>query len=145
MEKKKILFDKFEFPVLKGLQYLRDEEKPVTDYLFVNRPDESFSMYFEQGMKPYTPPTESATDEYLLFEVKRSDRIIRFYCPARHNKKLRSMMWYFYVELFDADGTRHGLPGQMRVTRPLLTPCALKKKPKFFEILENVAIATTSL
>ena len=37
----KIRFDKFEFPILKGLEYLRDEEKPVTDYLFVNQPDET--------------------------------------------------------------------------------------------------------
>ena len=43
---KRVLFEDFEFPVVKGLEYLMDEENPKTDYLFINEPSEKFSMYF---------------------------------------------------------------------------------------------------
>ena len=49
MTRKRILFDKFEFPRVKGLEYLLDEKKSITDYLFVNEPHDGFSMYFENG------------------------------------------------------------------------------------------------
>ena len=51
MLEKRVLFEDFEFPVVKGLEYLMDEENPTTDYLFINEPSEKFSMYFERGQR----------------------------------------------------------------------------------------------
>ena len=138
----KIRFDKFEFPILKGLEYLRDEEKPVTDYLFVNQPDETFSMYFENGMQRFAPPGEDMERDYFLFELKRPNRKISFFCPERR-KNMNAVMWYFYVELFGTDGTVHGLPGQIRIDTDAACIRLMKDKPKFLEVLENVALATT--
>ena len=80
MTEKRILFDKFEFPRIRGLEYLLDEEKAVTDYLFVNEPHEKFSMYFENDFPIFQVP-ENSERSYCLFEIKRPDRMIKFFCP----------------------------------------------------------------
>ena len=80
MTDKRILFGDFEFPRICGLDYLLDEKKPVTDYLFVNEPRDCVSMYFEDGFPIFTVP-ESSERPYCLFELKSPDRIIKFFCP----------------------------------------------------------------
>ena len=75
MTDKRILFGKFEFPRMRGLEYLLDEEKPVTDYLFVNEPNERFSMYFAEGFPRFTVP-ENSDREYCLFEIRRQRKKI---------------------------------------------------------------------
>ena len=109
MTDKRILFGDFEFPRTNGLKYLLNEELLVTDYMLVNEPHDSFSMYFENGFPIFTIP-ENSERPYCLFEMKRSDRRIKFFCPERH-KNVR----YFYVEVLDEKGVAHGLPGQVRV------------------------------
>ena len=144
MTRKRILFDKFEFPRVSGLEYLLDEKKSVTDYLFVNEPHDGFSMYFENGFPTFTVP-ENSERPYCLFEMKLSDRIIKFFCPEKH-KKLSCVVWYFYVELLDERGVVHKLPGQVRVRRkePFLRMGG-SEKPKFLEILEQVKLSKTSV
>ena len=113
MTDKRILFGNFEFPRVSGFEYLFDEKKPITDYLFVNEPHEKFSMYFENGFPIFEVPKNSDRS-YCLFEIKSPGRKIKFYCPEKH-ANLDTVVWYFYVELFDSDGTPYGLPGQVRV------------------------------
>ena len=104
MLEKRVLFEDFEFPVVKGLEYLMDEENPTTDYLFINEPSEKFSMYFERGQNPFDISKTSATDKtYCLFQIKRQNRTIHFYCPERLPNR-ESAMWYFYVEILDENG-----------------------------------------
>ena len=143
MTNKRILFGKFEFPRIHGLEYLLDEEKTVTDYLFVNESNERFSMYFEEGFPRFTVP-EHSDREYCLFEVKRKDRRISFFCPERH-KNLKSVVWYFYVELFDENGRVHELPGQITVGFDLSVVQIMKKKPQFIEVLENITLNTSAV
>ena len=139
MTDKRILFGDFEFPRTSGLEYLLNEEKLVTDYLFVNEPHEKFSMYFEDGFPIFVVP-ENSERPYCLFEMKSGGRKIKFFCPEKR-KNLDTVVWYFCIELPDGEGTVHSLPGQVRVTFD--TPCALAAKPKFLEVLETVALATT--
>ena len=82
MNDKSIHFGMFEFPRMSGLEYLLDEGKTVTDYLFVNEPNERFSMYFEEGFPKFTVP-EHTSGEYCLFEIKRKGRRINFFCPEK--------------------------------------------------------------
>jgi hypothetical protein len=134
------MFDTFEFPRVSGLDYLMDEENPTTDYLFINEPHDRFSMYFERGQKPFELADDGATDkEYCLFQMKRPNRTIHFYCPERMPDR-ESVMWYFYVEIFDENGNPHVLPGQMRVV--LADGCLRMAggKTQFIEILENVQL-----
>ena len=80
MTGKVIFFDEFKIPIVDGLEYLVDEQKQETDFLFINEPNESFSMYFERGFPLFTVPQNSERN-YGLFELKRQGRIIKFFCP----------------------------------------------------------------
>jgi len=143
LTEKRILFDRFEFPVEKGLDYVINENLPETDFLLINEQHDAFLLMFEKGFPIFTVP-ENSDRPYCLFEMKREDRVIKFFCPERH-KNLDSVVWYFYVELLDEQGVAHGLPGQVRVG--LDEPCIrmAKNKPKFIEILEQVRLKDTAV
>ena len=143
MTDKRILFGDFEFPRMRGLDYLLDENSPVTDYLFVNEPHDCFSMYFENGFPIFTVP-ENSERPYFLFELNTPGRMIRFFCPEKHSN-LNSVVWYFYVELFDEQGIVHILPGQVRVGVDDLYHKLSRGKPKFIEVLENVTLNTKAV
>ena len=142
MTDKRILFSDFEFPRIRGLDYLLDEKKPVTDYLFVNEPRDYFSMYFENGFPIFTVP-ENSERSYCLFELKRPGRMIKFFCPEKH-QNLDTAMWYFYMELFDEQGVAHILPGQVRVAFENDRTQRIRGKPRFIEVLEGVKLATAA-
>ena len=142
MTDKRILFGDFEFPRIRGLDYLLDEKKPVTDYLFVNEPRDYFSMYFETGFPIFTVP-ENSERSYCLFELKRPGRMIKFFCPEKH-QNLDTAMWYFYMELFDEQGVAHVLPGQVRVAFENDRTQRIRGKPRFIEVLEGVKLATAA-
>ena len=143
MTDKRILFGDFEFPRTNGLKYLLNEELLVTDYLFVKEPHDRFSMYFENGFPIFTVP-ENSERPYCLFEMKRSDRMIKFFCPEKH-PNLDSVVWYFYVEVFDEQGVAHVLPGQVRVGMRDFRSELAKGKPKFIEVLENITLNTAAV
>ena len=139
MIRKKIRFGNFEIPRMRGLEYLLDERKPVTDYLFVNEPNELFSMYFENDFPVFSVP-ENTDRPYCLFEMKQPDRTIRFFCPARH-KNLTTVVWYFYMEILDEDGVAYGLPGQVTVEIDAPEIHAGTGKPRFVEVLEEITLS----
>ena len=142
MTDKRILFGEFEFPVEKGLEYLINENVPETDFLLINEPSESFSLMFEKDFPIFTVPENSDRD-YLLFELKRSERLIKFFCPEKH-ENLDSAVWYFCMELYDERGEAHTLPGQVRVEFDGNILRQAKGKPKFIELLEGVKLATVA-
>ena len=142
MTDKRILFGDFEFPRIRGLDYLLDEKKPVTDYLFVNEPRDYFSMYFENEFPIFTVP-ENSERPYCLFELKRPGRMIKFFCPEKH-QNLDTAMWYFYMELFDEQGVAHILPGQVRVAFENDRTQRIRGKLRFIEVLEAVKLATAA-
>ena len=142
MSEKRILFGKFEFPVEKGLEYLVNENLPETDFLLINEPHDVFSMIFEKDFPIFTVPKNSERD-YFLFEQKRQDRVIRFFCPEKH-ENLDSAVWYFYMELYDENGEAHTLPGQVRVEFDGNILRHARGKPKFIELLEQVKLVTVA-
>ena len=142
MTEKRILFGKFEFPVEKGLEYLVNENIPETDFLCINEPHDTFSIMFEKDLPIFTGPKNSERD-YFLFEQKRQDRVIRFFCPEKH-ENLDSAVWYFYMELYDENGEAHTLPGQVRVEFDGNILRQIKGKPNFIELLEGVKLATVA-
>ena len=142
MTDKRILFGKFEFPVEKGLEYLVNENLTETDFLLINEPHDVFSIIFEKDFPIFTVPKNSERD-YFLFEQKRQDRVIRFFCPEKH-ENLDSAVWYFYMELYDENGEAHTLPGQVRVEFDGNILRQIKGKPNFIELLEGVKLATVA-
>jgi hypothetical protein len=135
---KRILFGKFEFPVEKGLEYLVNENVPETDFLLINEPRDTFSMTFEKDFPIFTVPKNSERD-FCLFELKREDRMIKFFCPEKR-EHLDTAVWYFYMELYDKSGEVHTLPGQVRVGFDGNILRRTKGKPKFIELLEQVKL-----
>ena len=142
MTEKRIIFGKFEFPVEKGFDYVINENVPETDFLLINEQHNAFLLMFEKDFPIFTVP-ENSDRPYCLFEMKRPGRIIKFFCPERH-ENLDSVVWYFYVELFDEGGVAHGLPGQVRVEFDGNILRQAKGKPKFIELLEGVKLATVA-
>ena len=138
MTEKRILFGKFEFPMEKGLEYLVNENLPETDFILINEPSDSFSMTFEKDFPIFTVPKNSDRD-YFLFEQKRKDRVIKFFCPEKH-ENLDSAVWYFCMELYDESGEVHTLPGQVRVEFDGDILRQAKGKPKFIEVLERIKL-----
>ena len=143
MTDKRILFGEFEFPVEKGLEYLINENVPETDFLLISGQHDTFSMMFEKDFPIFTVPEHSDRD-YLLFELKRSERVIKFFCPEKH-KNLDTAVWYFCMELFDESGEAHTLPGQVRVEFDGDTIRQPRGKLKFLEVLENVQLVLNKI
>ncbi|MBP3605171.1 MAG: hypothetical protein J6J66_01100 [Clostridia bacterium] len=143
MTDKRILFGEFEFPVEKGLEYLINENVPETDFLLISGQHDTFSMMFEKDFPIFTVPEHSDRD-YCLFELKRSGRVIKFFCPERH-KNLDTAVWYFCMELFDESGEAHTLPGQVRVEFDGDTIRQPRGKLKFLEVLENVQLVLNKI
>ena len=142
MTDKRILFGEFEFPVEKGLEYLVNENLPETDFLLINEPHDVFSMTFEKDLPIFTVPKNSDRD-YFLLEQKRKDRVIKFFCPEKH-ENLDLAVWYFFMELYDERGEAHTLPGQVRVEFDGNILRQAKGKPKFIELLEQVKLTTAT-
>ena len=140
MPEKSIIFDQFEFPIIDGFNYLMNEQIPNSDYLFVNEPNDYFSIYFEKNFPVFKVPDKLERD-YCLFQIKKSNRIIKFFCPEKQ-KKISNVVWYFYVELTDNNGQLHVLPGQVRVVYDN-KDFLLKKMDSIIHILEQVNISNT--
>ena len=143
MTEKRILFGKFEFPVEKGLEYLINENVPETDFLLINEQHDAFSLMFEKDFPIFTIP-ENSERPYCLFELKRSDRVIKFFCPEKH-KNLDTAVWYFFMELYDENGEAHTLPGQVRVEFDGNILRQAKGKPQFIEVLEQVKLTSAAV
>lgn len=143
MTDKHIVFGGFEFPVEKGLEYLINDNIPETDFLLINEPGDSFSMTFEKNFPIFTVPKNTERD-YCLFELKRRERIIKFFCPEKR-ENIDTAIWYFYVELFDEQGNSHILPGQVRVEFEGECLRRARGKPKFIEVLEQVSLKSASV
>ena len=142
MTEKRILFDGFEFPIIKGLEYLINENVPETDFLLVNEPSAVFSLMFEKDFPIFKVPENSERD-YCLLELKRSDRVIKLFCPEKH-KNLDSAVWYFCMELYDERGEAHTLPGQVRVEFDGTLLRKARGKPQFIEVLERVKLTSAT-
>ena len=143
MTEKRILFDRFEFPVEKGLEYLINENVPETDFLLINEQHDAFLLMFEKDFPIFTVP-ENSDRPYCLFEMKRPGRVIKFFCPERH-KNLDTAVWYFCMELFDESGEAHTLPGQVRVEFDGDTIRQPRGKLKFLEVLENIQLVLNKI
>lgn len=133
-----ILFDEFEVPIIKGLEYLSNEKIINSDYLFINESNDGFSMYFDKEFPVFNIP-ENSERNYCLFELKRNNKNIKFFCPEKQ-KNINSAVWYFYLEMIDERGVVHTLPGQVRVIFDGISIFQVKGVPKLIDVLDKVKI-----
>ena len=137
MADKRIRFGEFYIPVINGLEYLTDESRSETDFLFINGPGDSFSMYFEKDFPVFEIPKGKCRD-YGLFEINRQNKRIKFFCPEKR-ESLRYAVWYFYVEYYSDGGESKILPGQVRVSFDMTSLIQSRDRPGFIEVLEQIA------
>jgi hypothetical protein len=141
MSRKCIIFDKYEFTMINGLKYVINENLSTSDYLFINEPNDNFSIHFEKEFPIFQVP-EQIERNYCLFEIKKANRLIKFFCPEKQ-KNLNNVVWYFYVEFLEKKEIKHILPGQVRVFVNNLFTNNLNELPKIIEVLEHVKINDT--
>lgn len=132
-----ILFNEFEFPKIKGLEYLINTNQLNSDYLFINDVNDFFSIHFEKDFPTFIIPKNSELN-YSLFEFKKDNKKVKFFCPNRP-KNINSTVWYFNIEIIDDDET-HVLPGQICVILDKINMFQVKSIPKFIDILEKIKI-----
>ena len=138
MTEKRVRFDRFEFPIIKGLEYIVNDRVENTDFLIINDRNDAFSMTFEKDFPIFTV-SENSERSYCLLEIKIPDRRIKVFCPERY-ANLSTVVWYFYVELFDSEGMTYVLPGQVRVDTNDPYVRMMKGKPPFIKVLETVKL-----
>ena len=57
-----VLFDEFEVPKIKGLEYLVNDSLVSSDYMFINELKDGFSMYFEKNFPIFNIHKNSSRD-----------------------------------------------------------------------------------
>ena len=140
---KNVLFDKYEFPLIKGYEYLINSDNLNSDYLFINEEHNKFSIHFEKDFPMFTIP-KNLERNYCFLELKRSNRIINFFCPEKQ-ENLDSVIWYFYIEITDSHQQTHILPGQIRVELKEKNNSNIKLISKLIEIFEKVKLYQNNL
>lgn len=133
-----VLFDEFELPIIKGMEYLGTNKNFNSDYLFINEASDEFSMYFEKDFPIFNIP-QNLNRNYSLFEIRKDNKNIKFFCPEKQ-KSVDFAVWYFYVEILDELGKTHILPGQIRVSFEGFDMLQAKGIPKFIGVLEKIKI-----
>ena len=142
MIKKRVMFNEFEVPKIKGHKQITDKDA-TTDYLFINAPRDIYVLYFDSVMPIYGQSVLDGCEESSSLELKMIDRKIRFYCPTR-TKGRKDGLWYFNVEFAGKDGELLILPGQILVKSDEVYRKTVCGKLPFVEILEKIILKTNT-
>ena len=138
MTRKRVQFGEFEVPIPWDHERITDRDA-TTDYLFINAPDEIYTLCFDSGMPLYGKSSLSGREEYSSMELKLTDRKISFFCPFRTGAK-PSALWYFSIEFQNDEGESLILPGQVMMEYGEVYRRAVNGKLPFIEILEHIKL-----
>lgn len=137
MARRRVLFDEFEVLIPKGHRQIVDKDE-TTDYLFVNAPDESYTVYFDSGMPMYEQSILNGCAESSMMELKLSDRKINFYCLSKFGYRKKAL-WYFNIE-FSGERETLILPGQIMMHSDEVYRKTPNGMLPFIEILEGIKL-----
>ena len=76
MVKKRLKFNEFNVPIPKGYKKIIDKDE-TTEYLFINAPNDIFTVYFHSGMPIYEENILNAYNEASTLEIKLIDKMKR--------------------------------------------------------------------
>ena len=109
-----VTFENYTFQIPPKLCFEKDGNEQYGENLFVFDPQEKYLIYFESGMPcfdlRYHGNPNYRSEEYGDGHIK-----INFCYPGALRTK-HDCMAYFHVELPDAKGNIHSLPGQMKIS-----------------------------
>ena len=139
MTRKRVQFGEFEVPVPWGHERITDRDA-TTNYLFINAPNEIYTLCFDSGMPLYSDRILSNYPEGSTLELKLPDRKIVFFCPSRGGAR-KDGLWYFNIEFPTEDnGEVLTLPGQVMVNSDEVYRKTVGGKLPFVEILEQIKL-----
>lgn len=142
MIKKRVMFNEFEVPKIKGHQQINDKDA-TTDYLFINAPRDIYTVYFDSSMPIFGKNVFDGCEESSSLELNMQDRKICFYCPTR-TKGRKDALWYFNIEFLGEKDTAFILPGQILVKSDEVYRKTVCGKLPFVEILEKIILKTNT-
>lgn len=112
----------------------KDGNEQYGENLFVYDPQEKYLISFESGMPcfdlRYRGNPNYHSEEYGDGHIKIN------LCYREASSKVHSSMVYFHVELLDAEGNVHSLPGQMKISSE--NGWSLESKDILMELLRSI-------
>lgn len=138
MEKRRVMFDEFIVPSLKGYKQIVDFDEK-TKYLFIKAPKDSYTLYFDSGMPIYDEGILSDSKETGVMEFKFDDRKILLYCPTRIGQK-NGGLWFFNIQFEKKKNELLVLPGQIILNSFQDLPRLLNGRYSFLDVLEQIQI-----
>ena len=140
--RKRVLFNEFDVPIPRGHTRITDKDA-TTDYLFINAPNEIYTVCFDSGMPIYDRNTLEDCSEFSSMELKLSDRKLSFFCPFKVGAK-PSTLWYFNIEFEDENGNVRILPGQVIMKYDEVYRKAINGKLPFIDVLEQIKLKVST-
>lgn len=138
MVKKRLMFNEFNVPIPKGHKRIIDKDED-TEYLFINAPNDIYTVYFHSGMPLYEEDILNSYNEGSTLQIKLSDRKIVFFCPTL-SKSRKDGLWFFSIEFFSNDNEVFILPGQILLNSDDVYRKTVEGKLPFVKILEEITL-----
>lgn len=138
MVKKRLKFNEFNVPIPKGHKQIIDKDE-TTEYLFINAPNNIYTVYFHSGMPLYEEKILNAYNEGSTLEIKLIDRKIHFFCPSLSGNR-RDGLWYFTIDFFTNNNEVFILPGQVLLNSDDVYHKTVEGKLPFVKILEEITL-----
>jgi hypothetical protein len=138
MVKKRLKFNEFNVPIPKGHKRIIDKDEN-TEYLFINAPNDIYTVYFHSGMPLYEENILNMHNEGSMLEIKLNDRKINFFCPTLSRNR-KDGLWFFSIEFFINDNEVFVLPGQILLNSDDVYRKTVEGKLPFVKILEDIQI-----
>lgn len=136
--KKRLKFNEFYVPIPKGHKQIIDKDDSA-DYLFINAPNDIYTVYFNSAMPLYEENILTAYEEGSSLEIKLHDRKIVFYCPSLSGKRSDGL-WFFSIEFFTQNNMVFTLPGQILLNSDKVYRKTIGGKLPFMNILEKITL-----
>ena len=138
MVKKRLKFNEFNVPIPKGHKRIIDKDEN-TEYLFINAPNDIYTVYFHSGMPIYEENILNMHNEGSMLEIKLNDRKIMFFCPTLSRNR-QDGLWFFSIEFLINDNVVFVLPGQILLNSDDVYRKTVEGKLPFVKILEDIQI-----
>lgn len=139
MVKIRLKFNEFNIPIPKGHKQIIDKDE-TTDYLFINAPNDIYTVYFNSSMPLYEENILNSYNEGSTLEIKLNDRKIVFFCPSLSGKR-KDGLWFFSIEFFTNNNNEvFILPGQILLNSDEVYHKTVEGKLPFVKILEEITL-----
>lgn len=138
MEKIRLKFNEFNIPIPKGHKQIIDKDE-TSDYLFINAPNDIYTVYFHSSMPLYEENILNSYNEGSTLEIKLNDRKIVFFCPSLSGKR-KDGLWFFTIEFFTNNNEVYILPGQILLNSDEVYHKTIEGKLPFVKILEEIKL-----